>query len=79
MRDLNARLQKLEIAIRPLPHRTVRHFAIEGPKEFPDEAAAVFLRECGYKLRDEDLNIIRIMVAPGRDLPLRDITAECYR
>ena len=79
MRDLNARLRKLESAIRPPQHRTVRHFAVEGPKDLPDGAAATFLRECGHDLRDEDLNIIRIMVAPGRDLPLKDITAECYR
>ena len=79
MRDLNARLQKLESAIRPSQHRTVRHFAIEGPRDLPRDAAVAFLRECGHDIRDEDLNIIRIMVAPGRDLPLKDITAECYR
>lgn len=79
MRDLNARLRKLESAIRPPQRRTVRKFAVEGPKNLLEGAAEAFLRECGHNLRDDDLNIIRIMVAPGRDLPLKDITADCYR
>ena len=79
MRDLNARLRKLESAIRPPQHRKVRHFAIEGPRDLPEGAATAFLREFGHDIRDEDLNIFRVMVAAGRDLPLKDITAECYR
>ncbi|QEE37610.1 MULTISPECIES: hypothetical protein [unclassified Methylobacterium] len=76
---MNARLQKLESAIRPLRHRKVRQFAIEGPKGLPPGAAEAFLRECGHDLKDEDHNIVRIMVAADRDLPLKDITTECYR
>jgi hypothetical protein len=83
MRDLNARLQKLERAIRPQQHRKVRRFAIEGPKGLPVEAAEAFLRECGHDLRDEDHNIIRIIVGAENgqpiDLPLKDITARCGR
>lgn len=79
MRDLNARLHKLERAIRPSRHRTVRHFAIEGPKDLPREAAVTFLRACGHELHDDEDAIIRVMIAAGRDLPLKDITAECYR
>ncbi|MCJ2137287.1 hypothetical protein MKK69_25120 [Methylobacterium sp. J-026] len=76
---MNARLQKLERAIRPPRHRTQRHFAIEGPKDLPRDAAVAFLRECGHDIRDDEGAIIRIMVAPGRDLPLKDITDRCGR
>lgn len=79
MRDVNARLRKLENAIRPPQRRTVRKFAVEGPKNLPDGAAEAFLRECGHDLNAADLNIIRVVIAPGDDLPLRDVTAECYR
>lgn len=79
MRDLNARLRKLESAIRPPQRRTVRKFAVEGPKNLPEGAAEAFLRECGHDLNDADLNIIRVVIAPGDDLPLRDVTAECSR
>jgi hypothetical protein len=79
MRDLNARLRKLESAIRPPRHRKIRHFAIEGPKDLPRDAAVAFLRECGHELHDDEDAIIRIMIAPGYDLPLKDITARCYR
>jgi hypothetical protein len=79
MIDLSARLRKLEKAIRPPRRRMVVLWAIEGPRHLSDVAAAVFLRECGHNLRDEDHNIIRVMVATHRDLPLKDITAECCR
>lgn len=79
MRDLNARLRKLENASRPPQRRAVRKFVVEGPKNLPAGAAEAFLRECGHDLKDEDLNIIRVVIAPGPDLPLRDVTAECYR
>lgn len=77
--NLSKRLAKLEKAIRPPRHRAVRHFAIEGPKGLPRDAAVAFLRECGHELRDDEDAIIRIMIAAGQDLPLKDITAECYR
>ncbi|MGE8128952.1 hypothetical protein ACQKQD_18425 [Methylobacterium sp. NPDC080182] len=76
---MNARLRRLETAIRPPRHRTVRRFAIEGPKNLPEGAAEAFLRECGHDLKDEDLNIIRVVIAPGPDLALRDVTAEVCR
>ena len=79
MRDLNARLRKLESAVRPPQHRKVRQFAIQGPKNLPEGAAEAFLRECGHDLKAEDHNIIRIMIAADRDLPLKDITARCCR
>ncbi|MCJ2052796.1 hypothetical protein [Methylobacterium sp. J-070] len=69
----------METTIRPPQHRTVRHFAMEGPKDLPRDAAVAFLRECGHEIRDNEDAIIRIMIAAGRDLPLKDITAECYR
>ncbi|WP_267360814.1 MULTISPECIES: hypothetical protein [unclassified Methylobacterium] len=75
---MNTRLRKLESTIRPQQHRTVRHFAIEGPKDLPRDAAVAFLRECGHEIRNDEDAIIRIMIAAGRDLPLKDITAECY-
>ena len=83
MRSLNARLRKLESTIRAPERRKVVLWAIEGPKDLPEGAAATFLRECGHDLRDEDHNIIRVVVGAedGRpvDLPLRDITARCGR
>ncbi|MCJ2087134.1 hypothetical protein MKK88_14230 [Methylobacterium sp. E-005] len=83
MRDLNARLQKLERAIRPPQQRKVRQFVIEGPKGLQVEAAEAFLRKCGHDLRDEDHNIIRIIIGAenGRpvDLRLKDITARYSR
>ncbi|MCJ2136437.1 hypothetical protein MKK69_20680 [Methylobacterium sp. J-026] len=77
--SLSKRLAKLESAICPPQHRTVRHFAIKGPKGLPRDAAVAFLRECGHDIRDDECAIIRVMVAPGYDLPLKDITDRCGR
>ncbi|TXM96797.1 hypothetical protein FV242_33030 [Methylobacterium sp. WL64] len=79
LNDLDRRLLKLESATLGPQYRKVVCWAIEGPKDLPEGAAAAFLRECGHDLRDEDHNIIRIMVAADRDLPLKDITARGCR
>lgn len=76
LNDLNRRLAKIESETFDPQHRKVRLFAIEGPANLPEGASIAFLRECGHDIRDEDLNIVRIMVAADRDLPLKDITAE---
>lgn len=76
---LSKRLTKLEAETACPQHRKVVLWAIEGPKDLPEGASIAFLRQCGHDVRDEDLNIIRVMIAADRDLPLRDITAECRR
>ena len=81
--DLHRRLAKLEGAtFNPLHRRRVL-WAIEGPHNMPEGAAVAFLRECGHDVRDEDFNIIRVVVGAkdGRpvDLPMKDITARCSR
>lgn len=81
--DLHRRIIKLETAVRGSDDRMVRLFSIEGPNGLPRDEAIVFLRECGHDVRDEDFNIIRVVIGAkdGRpvDLPLRDITARCSR
>lgn len=79
MQNLFTRLIKLESAARVPKHPRVRSFAIEGPKDLPEGASVAFLRSCGYDVRDEDLNIVRVFVAADRDLPLRDVTRACGR
>lgn len=82
MADLNRRLVKLEATTHPLPRRVVA-WAIQGPHDMPEGAAAAFLRSCGHDVRDEDHNLIRIMVGAedGRpiDLPLKDLTRDLGR
>ena len=77
--SLSKRLARLETETSGPQHRKVVLWAIEGPKDLPQGAAEAFLSECGHDLRPEDHNIIRIMVAAGRDRPLKDITARCRR
>ena len=76
---LSKRLTKLESTALAPRHQSVRQFAIEGPVNMPIDASIEFLRECGHDVRDEDLNIVRVFVAPDRDLPLRDVTERYGR
>ena len=76
LNHLDKRLTKLETKTLGPQHRKVVLWAIEGPKDLPEGASIAFLRECGHDVRDQDLNIVRFMVAPGRDLPLKGITPE---
>lgn len=83
MQSLHSRLAKLEgVAFSPMHRRRVL-WAIQGPHNMPEGAAVAFLRECGHEVRDEDLNIIRIVVGAeeGRpvDLLLKYISRECYQ
>ncbi|MCJ2041658.1 hypothetical protein MKK70_07995 [Methylobacterium sp. E-041] len=81
MNDLHKRLAKLEVATTPpaIPHQTHR-FLMEGPAGLPPEDAVAFLRSNGHEVRDEDLNIIRVVTDAENgqpiDLLLRDRTAE---
>ena len=83
MQSLHSRLTKLEGAAFSPMHRRRVLWAVQGPHNMPEGAAVAFLRECGHNVRDEDLNIIRIVLGAkdGRpvDLPLKDITARCRR
>ena len=83
MQSLHSRLTKLEGAAFSPMHRRRVLWAVQGPHNMPEGAAVAFLRECGHDVRDEDLNVIRIVVGAkdGRpvDLPLKDITAGCRR
>ena len=72
--DLARRLRKLEGENRSPRHRPVRVYAMEGPKNLPPGAAEAFLRECGHAFDAGHHNIIRIMVAADRDLPMKDLT-----
>ena len=80
--DLDRRLGRLEGRI-VRPQRRNVLWAIQGPHNMPEGDAVAFLRSCGHDVRDEDHNLIRIMVGAenGRpvDLPLKDLTAECGR
>lgn len=83
MQNLRARLEKLETIARPPSRRKMVSWAIQGPVGLPEADAVAFLRECGHDVRDEDFNLIRIVIGAedGRpvDLPLKDITARCRR
>lgn len=79
--DLQKRIAKLESAALAPQHQKAVFWAIQGPHNMPEGAAVAFLRECGHDVRDEDHNIIRIVIGAkdGRpvDLPLKDLTAQC--
>lgn len=81
MQNFRARLEKLETIARLPSRRKMVFWAIQGPHNMPEGAAVAFLRECGHDVRDEDHNIIRIVIGAkdGRpiDLPLKDLTAQC--
>ena len=83
MRNLTTRLAKLEEAAFSERPRAVRQFVIEGPADMPEGASIAFLRSCGHDVRDEDLNIVRVLIGAedGRpvDLPLKDLTRELAR
>jgi len=79
--DLGRRLAKLEGVTRfndPRLQKAVT-WTIEGPHNLPDGGAVAFLWDCGHDVRDEDFNIIRVIVGAedGRpvDLPLKDRTS----
>lgn len=72
--DLARRLRKLEGENRSPRHRPVRVYAMEGPKNLPPGAAEAFLRGYGHAFDADHHNIIRIMVAADRDLPMKDLT-----
>lgn len=72
--DLARRLRKLEGETRSPRHLPVRVYAMEGPKNLPPGAAEAFLRGCGHAFDADHHNIIRIMVAADRDLPMKDLT-----
>ena len=74
MIDLNRRLAKLEDAAVGAKHHKMRLFAIEGPSDLPDDAAATFLRDQGREVQDEDF--ILVFIDADRDSTLKDVTAK---
>lgn len=76
MQTLSKRLERLEATAFRGPAREARRFIIEGPAVLPEEASIAFLRACGHNIRDEDLNVVRLVISadPGEPLPLHDLT-----
>ncbi len=84
MRDLGARIRKLEAAtFRVGGGLVVRQFAVQGPVDLSEADAIAFLREQGHEIQDTNLNIVRLVIGAedGRpvDLPLADLTARHFR
>lgn len=78
MQNLLVRLGRLETAIIVKPAGPVHRFVVQGPHGMSTDEATAFLREQGYDLSGNGINLIRLLVGAedGRpiDLPLADLT-----